>query len=320
MLLMGSTVQAFTNGTLLPSYLCANAGDGLPKSVGGMVANLVLGWGTNPYNDFPVGNGSVNIVVGPVNTYKNGVLQLTANIAQAPPASQILGSFHNGQAATNYLTVTTNPVVIVPDVINVTSGMLPAGWVVTPGATITMAVVTNAPSFNNMDNVIDGFFVYAMDTATGNRIGEFTETTAKFHSWAACNVDGTTPNVGIAHTDLVEESGYVGLKWKAPNKIVGTVKFIGAGVADGGYGPVAIEFNTTTNHTAPALTTVVRMDVANSNGAFTVAAAATTTTAAATTTTTVSPGATAGIAIGTAVLGAAIGVGAAVFYVRSKKW
>jgi len=210
---------------------------------------------------------------------------------------------------------TTNPAVIVPvNSINATSGALNTGFVITPGQTYTLAIVTNAPSFNDKNSPVDGFFVYAMDTATGNRVGTFMQIGDLFHYWSACNLDGTNAQVGIAHTNLVNTSSYSGVTWQAPATMKGTIMFVGAAVTNGGYGPVAITYNTTTNSTAAAWSTVVRSVPANATAAFTALTPMTTTAAA----TTVSPGATAGIAVGTAVVGAAIGCGVSFFWLKRR--
>jgi len=302
---------------MLPPYLCGPATDGLPKTVGGVVANLLLGSSLDMYNQVPPGNGTTPIMVGTNTISATGVFTASPGIAEAPPASMIFGAFHNGNASTNYVLPTTNPAVIVPaNSINVTSGALNTGFVITPGQTYTLAIVTNAPSFNDKNSPVDGFFVYAMDTATGNRVGTFIQTGSLFHYWSACNLDGTNAQVGIAHTNLVNSSSYSGITWQAPATMKGTIMFVGAAVTNGGYGPVAITYNTTTNSTAAAWSTVVRSVPANATAgtAFTALTPMTTTAAV----TTVSPGATAGIAVGTAVVGAAIGCGVSFFWLKRR--
>lgn len=97
---------AFTNCTLLPSYLCGLQTDGYPKSVGTMIQYLQLDEVNTPYNFFPPGAGNVPIEIV-ANLYN-------PTIALAPSAKQIIGAFHNGQPATNYTTALVNPIVIVP--------------------------------------------------------------------------------------------------------------------------------------------------------------------------------------------------------------
>jgi len=308
--------QAFINGTLLPPYLCAAPGDGLPKSLGGVLPYLTLGISTNMYNQFPPGNGTTPIETG-INTVNaaTGVVTLSVGHAVAPPAAMMLGAFHNGQAATNYVAATTNPAIIVPSSIGFKNGTL-VNYKITPGAIHTFAIVTNAPGFNNAASLVDGFFVYAMDTVTGQRIGKFLEIGTLFHYWAACDLDGTNPQVGIAHSKLINVTGYTGVTWMAPASMKGTVKFVGAAVSDGGFGPVAVEYNTTTNSSAPALSTVIKVDSVNAGLAFTALTPMTTTTTA--TAVTFSPGVTTGIALGTAGAGIALGCGAAFFYAKKR--
>ena len=96
----------FTNGTLLPSYLCGDRNDGYPKSVGTLIPYLKLGDINTPYNQFPPGRGNVKILIDDgINNIDN---------ALAPNSQSIIGSFHNGNPNTNYITATKNIVTIVP--------------------------------------------------------------------------------------------------------------------------------------------------------------------------------------------------------------
>lgn len=113
-----SSTYSFTNGTLLPHYLCGVLGDGYPKSVGELLPYLPLGNVKTPYNQFPIGEGTVPILI------KNGVNNPDGN-ALASNAQKIIGSFHNGNPVDGYIVEKQNSVVIVPTAFtNLTTGIL----------------------------------------------------------------------------------------------------------------------------------------------------------------------------------------------------
>ena len=79
---------AFTNGTLLPSYLCGLQNDGYPKSVGTLIPYLKLGKKDTAYNQFPPGAGTVQILI-------NDGMNTPVGNSLSPDAQQIIGAFHN---------------------------------------------------------------------------------------------------------------------------------------------------------------------------------------------------------------------------------
>jgi hypothetical protein len=245
-------VSAFTNGTLLPSYLCGPQGDGYPKSVGTLIPYLILG-GTadTEYNQFPPGLGTV-----PIQIFDGTNLQ---GNAIAPSAKQIIGAFHNGQPQTNYTTAMKNPVWLCPSNANFMTGA--ANYTIAPGQEHNFALVVHdgvyGAGFNPAGVALDGAFMYAIDTKTNQRIGAWKNAGPQFSAWPACNLNQQfSLSVGIVHNALISENPSVtNLIWVAPRDIQGTVKFIGAGVTDLGYGPFSVEFNTTRNHTAPSVAT-----------------------------------------------------------------
>jgi hypothetical protein len=253
---------AFTNGTLLPAYLCGDAGDGYPKSAGTLIPYLQLGTAADNYNQFPPGNATFPIIAFGDNVVPNVT-------AIAPTARQIIGAFHNGGAQldaignivspVNYEKATTNPIWLAPQVSNALTGQ--GSYVITPGALHTFVVAAHCPApdprgFNNANVAIDGLFLYAIDTATGDRIGSWVNVGPTLTNWAACNPKQTSSaSVGIVHNQLASGSSNIGnLTWQAPATIVGNVQFKGAGVSDCGFGPVSITYNTTTSTTAPSVT------------------------------------------------------------------
>ena len=228
-------VHSFTNGTLLPSYLCGPQGDGYPKSVGTLIPFLKLGNVDTHYNQFPPGAGTVPILIN------DGVNSRNGN-ALAPNAQQIIGSFHNGNPNTGYTTAIQNPVLIVPTDFN--TGLVQPYFVILPDTWYNMSIVVNFPVFNDPKVALDGAFVYAIDTGTNQRIGTFIYTGNNMSPWYACSLNNLYPlNTGIVHNQLLSETPiYNNITWQSPLSITGSVKFIGAGVTDAGYGPFSATY------------------------------------------------------------------------------
>jgi hypothetical protein len=257
------TVNAFTNGTLLPSYLC-NDPDGYPKSAGTLIPFLQLGTAADNYNQFPPGNATKPIIA----FGDNVIVNVTAI---APTARQIVGAFHNGAAQLDangnpapkpYEMASNPPVWLAPSTADATTGQVVNnnGYVITPGALHTFVVASHCPApdqrgYNNANVALDGFFAYAVDTGTGQRVGSWVNVGATFTNWYACNPQGTaSASVGIVHNQLASgTSNVLGLTWQAPATIHGLIKFVGAGVSDCAYGPFSVTYNTTTNTTAPSV-------------------------------------------------------------------
>lgn len=231
-------VTSFTNGTLLPAYLCGVQGDGYPKSVGTLIPYLKLGNVDTAYNQFAPGRGNIPIKID------DGINGLIGN-ALAPNAQQIIGSFHNGNPDTNYTTAVKNIVTIVPtDFTNFTSGVVNKKFVIYPNTNYNMSIVVNFPSFNFTDTALDGAFVYALDEYTKTRVGNFIYTGDKMSPWYACSLTNKYPlNTGIVHNQLLSETGvYNNIIWKSPKYLYGNISFIGAGVTDAGYGPFKVTY------------------------------------------------------------------------------
>ena len=196
-------VNSFTNGTLLPSYLCGPQNDGYPKSVGALIPFLQLGELNTPYNFFPHGGGDI-----PIKTVNNGYNKNNKNnknIALAPSAKQIIGAFHNGQPATNYTTPLVNPIIIVPtDFTNFTTGIVNPNFKIFPDTLYNMSLVVNLPTFNDPAIALDGAFVYAFDDVLQIRTGVFTISGANMENWYACTLNNQYPiNTGIVHNKLL---------------------------------------------------------------------------------------------------------------------
>ena len=231
-------VHSFTNGTLLPSYLCGPQGDGYPKSVGTLIPYLQLGTINTPYNQFHPGTGSIPILIN------DGVNNQVGN-ALAPNAQQIIGSFHNGNPANGYIMTTKNIVTIVPtDFTNLNTGTVNPYFVISPNTLYNMSIVVNYPVFNDPNIALDGSFVYALDNGSNKRVGTFTYTGNNMSPWYACSLGGLYhPNTGIVHNQLLTEMPiYSNLTWLSPSVINGNITFIGAGVTDAGFGPFSVTY------------------------------------------------------------------------------
>lgn len=228
---------AFTNGTLLPSYLCGPLNDGYPKSVGTLIPYLQLGEVNTPYNFFPPGMGNI-----PIQIIAN---QYNPTIALAPTAKQIIGAFHNGQPATDYTTALVNPILIVPtDFTDFVTGIVSPKFIILPNTLYNMSLVVNLPMFNDPAIALDGAFVYAFDDVSQMRVGVFTVSGNNMANWYACTLNNQYPiNTGIVHNQLLSETArYDGIVWQSPNFLNGNITFIGAGVTDYGYGKFSVTY------------------------------------------------------------------------------
>ena len=231
-------VSSFTNGTLLPSYLCGEQGDGYPKSVGTLIPYLKLGNINTPYNQFAMGNGTIPILIN------NGINNQVGN-ALTPDAQQIIGSFHNGNVITNYITAIKNPITIIPtDFVDIVTGTLNPSFIILPNIIYNMSIVVNYPTFNDPNIALDGAFVYAIDSVSNQRVGIFIYTGNNMSPWYACSLNNIYPiNTGIVHNQLLSETSiYSNIAWQSPNIIYGNITFIGAGVTDAGYGPFNVTY------------------------------------------------------------------------------
>ena len=226
-----NSVFAFTNGTLLPAYLCGQQDDGYPKSLGGVLPFLKLGFQNTHYNVFPPGAGFPIVINDGINS--------PANNALAPDAQQIIGSFHNGSPQNNYITAITNIITIIPtDFIDYSTGNVNIDFKITPNTCYNMALIVNYPFFNSTGIALDGAFVYALDTVSKLRVGQFTYFGDNMQPWYACTLNNKYPqNTGIVHNMLLTENTFYQVIWKYPEIIHGDISFIGAGVTDAGFGP-----------------------------------------------------------------------------------
>lgn len=233
------TSTAFTNGTLLPAYLCGPQGDGYPKSVGTLIPYLQLGNVDTHYNQFAPGEGTVPILI-------NDGVNNPVGSALAPNAQKIIGSFHNGDPNTGYINALKNPVLIVPtDFTDLRTGIVNPDFVILPNTLYNMSIVVNYPTFNCANVALDGAFVYALDTGSNQRTGTFVYTGDNMSPWYACSLNNQYPlGTGIVHNKLIVEGPiYSTITWQSPAVMYGNITFIGAGVTDAGYGPFSVTYS-----------------------------------------------------------------------------
>lgn len=230
--------SAFTNGTLLPYYICGPPTDGLPKSLGGWLpfskrSTAAVGTTTTtPRLDYPldVGNGGsiLNTQLVVTNWHnrnttvacKQVIFVTSALTANAAVVNQIVP----GQTHTLTLTINAHP----------NAAGIPVCDTYTSAAQVTADDIANI--------ALDGAVVYAINPNNNNaRVGTFTAfgdanlNPITMQSWVACGPVGT----GIVHNQLISCVGqYFGIQWVAPGNLAagGSVTFKGAGVTDGGYG------------------------------------------------------------------------------------
>ena len=158
-----STVGAFTNGTLLPAYLCGPANDGNPKTLGGVLKSLVRNVKTVQFNK------------NSTNDIKLSKAQVEGDTAtRIPNTAFMLASFHNSdnsiEAKTNMMFVNSSTVL-------------------TPGAPLPLTLLSNQIPGAKEANPLAGCLIYAEDI-NGTRLGSFTDTD-KFLPFPGC---GTGPD------------------------------------------------------------------------------------------------------------------------------
>jgi len=307
-------VYGFTNGTLLPQYLCGPANDGLPKSAAQLIPYLKLGELATEWNVFPVGPGTVPVQIFNADTPN------TVGAALAPSAGQIIGACHNGYNTSNYGQATSNPVVVVPYLqTSSVTGALAAGFKILPNTIYRLAIVVNNPTFNDAGSALDGALVWASDLGNNQRVGQWINVGPTMTNWSACTLNGKFGSTtGIVHNQvIVEGTNIANLTWKSPASIVGLIQFQGVGITDLGYGTFKTIFNTSKSSAAPPLTTVVR--TGNSQqGYFLKEASPDLKQVAATAYRKMTVGTAAGVGIAGVVVGVVAAGAGAVFLIRRK--
>jgi len=201
-------VSAFTYGKLVPAYICAPLGDGMPKSFGQL---LQL---TRNQLDEVAYNPDAGMNTNPAPMFNATAPSMVANSAY------ILASCHNS----------FNSIEAIPQGVQVTT--------VSGGAII--AGIPNALNLSSGDPAaaLDGTLIYAVD-ATGARVGSFADsaTPSMFEDFPGCGLSKQGQMAGVIQSDVISDcSFYDTLNFNAPIDLQGTVTFMGLSVTDNGFG------------------------------------------------------------------------------------
>jgi hypothetical protein len=227
------SVSCFTNGTLLPGYMCGPPNDGLPKSLGGVLPFFVLA--TNPLLTPQPMDGKMKAHDRPLDAGNGGTIVNTRTI---------LAGFHSAALDIPPLVPFKKVVKIIITAIDGAAG---AGTNDIISGLDHHLQIQSTPADLGVfadDVALDGTLVFAVDK-NQNRVGSFKATGPHMTIWPYCNIHNNNPNAGAIHHQLLSDNGhYDGLIWTAPTNMVGqTIEFKGAAVTDDGYGAHSTVFN-----------------------------------------------------------------------------
>jgi len=200
--------SAFTMGKLVPAYICAPAGDGMPKSFGELLQLTRNQLDEVAYNPDPGMN------TNPAPMFNATAPSMIANSAY------ILASCHNS--------------------INSVAAILQGVQVTTVSGGPIIAGLPNALNLSSGDPnaAIDGTLIYAEDS-TGQRVGSFVDMAAApvFEDFPGCGISKQGQMAGVIQSCVISDCPfYDTLNFNAPIDLQGTVTFIGLSVTDNGFG------------------------------------------------------------------------------------
>ncbi|KAJ3388150.1 hypothetical protein HDU84_000230 [Entophlyctis sp. JEL0112] len=239
LLTAAASVNAFTDGQLLPAYFCAPPNGNLPYSLGGVLKRLVFDM------DIPLAfsaDPNQNLAPNPPMT------------GTTPPnTAYMLASIHS----------TLNSIAPLQNAVIISSTVALAA-----GAQMPLTISTTNPN-----NALDGTLIFA-ETQTGVRVGSFADTGGRMVAFPGCGVNADGTPKGMVHTQLLNDTGstYAGLTFTAPaNLTAGDIVAIhGLAVQDGGFGFFCNQFSvgsaTGTPCTVVAATGVVTFASTMGNG------------------------------------------------------
>jgi hypothetical protein len=200
-------VSAFTYGKLIPAYICAPAGDGMPKSFGQLLQLTRNQLGDVAYN-----------ADAAMNTKPAPMFNATAP-SKVANSAYILASCHNS----------FNSIEAIPQGVQITT--------VSGGAII--AGLPNPLNISSGDPAVatDGVLIYAMDAA-GVRVGSFADMAnpPMFEDFPGCGLSKQGQMAGVIQSDILPNPTYTTLNFNAPIDLQGTVTFMGLSVTDNGFG------------------------------------------------------------------------------------
>ncbi|KAJ3126916.1 hypothetical protein HK100_010016 [Physocladia obscura] len=204
--LFATSTYAFTDGRLLPSYLCAPPNGPLPYSLGGVLKRTVfnmdipLAFNTNATENIQ------NVPQGP-----------TVNNVTIPDTAYILASIHSTLNSIEPLQNTVQLTTTVP---------------LQPGVPLPLLI-----SSGNVNNNVDGLLIFA-ELPSGKRVGTFADAGGIFAAFPGCGTHNGKP-LGFVHTQLVSDnSTYSQLSFLPPKHLKkgDVVAIHGLAVQDGGFG------------------------------------------------------------------------------------
>jgi len=199
-------VTAFTNGTLVPAYICNPVDDGLPKSF----AQLL------PYTR--KNSKTVAFDANPGDNFNNATRLNQTAAMPVGNSAYVLANFHN----------TANKLTSIEQVINVTTAS---------GGPI-MAGQANRLVLNSAIAGVElvGVLIYGQDQ-NGNRIGTMTDQGGILVPFPGCGTNPEGQTVGVIQTMSVAKNGtYTQLLYNAPPYASGTITFKGLAVTNSGFG------------------------------------------------------------------------------------
>ncbi|KAJ3030417.1 UNVERIFIED_CONTAM: hypothetical protein HDU68_009121 [Siphonaria sp. JEL0065] len=207
---------AFTNGTLLPEFLCGSNDPLLPNSLG-----VVLDHSNFDRNTSLAFNNAANDNINVAN-----------NTATTPPkrgfnTAYLLASFHNSQnsldSATNILRITSNTTL-------------------QSGKPFPIIISSRSPGIP-----LGGALIYAvLGSDFQTRLGSFTDAGVKFSPFPSCGKDAASgAYFGVVHNQLISVTGiYAHLSWNAPASLIDGQIIVMKGliVDDLGFGTFSASF------------------------------------------------------------------------------
>jgi len=199
-------VSAFTNGTLVPAYICNPVDDGMPKAFGQLLPYLRKN-GKSVAFDANAGDNFLNAT--------------RLNETAAAPygnSAYITANFHNSP----------NSITSIQQVIKVTTasgGPIIAGQ---PNQLILNSAIAGVE--------LVGVLIYGKDQ-NGVRIGTMTDQGGIFLPFPVCGLNPEGHTVGVIQTMSVAKNGtYTQLWYNAPPYASGSITFQGLGVTNSGFG------------------------------------------------------------------------------------
>jgi len=199
-------VAAFTNGTLVPAYICNPVDDGMPKAFGQLLPYLrkngkTVAFDTNPGDNF-----------------NNATRLNTTAAAPVGNSAYITANFHNSP----------NSITSIQQVIKVTTA---SGGPIVAGQANQLVLNSAIAGVE-----LVGVLIYAKDPS-GRRIGTMTDQGGILAPFPGCGLNPEGKTVGVIQTMSVAKNGtYTQLFYNAPPYASGSITFQGLGVTNSGFG------------------------------------------------------------------------------------